>query len=488
MLWTLCNYVLRELGKSLGLSLLVYTVLMLGITSGQVIREGASIFTTLSILPMLFPLISPLVLPLSIVTGVLICYGRMASANEHITTQASGIHPAWLAAPALAVGLTASLITVYLNANVLTLSVRHAERTLWQDSTAIMQRRLSRPGSMAIDLRDGKMLALTRLPRSWVEGIDAGIDATQFRQGKKSDFWDPRYPMPEEAISASGHELSLLREGERLIINAHLKRGTRYDVRDPDNNHNKVSANDSDIRYYLPEGDNPFSLTGDRLQYWGIDRLIRERAPLLREVEELRDAFRANLKEVSDRWLPEAEAILRRTDAPSLDEGLAARREALAKATSGLRRAQAGNRSIAGALHHHQALFAMEDALRAFGPATIAGEAPVMAELKRDGYTIANKYESYNKRTAELHFKLTVSFACIGFALIGVPFGLMAKRGSAVIGFATGFGLAVIFYLVTLSMQTAVKEGNAPWYMLWGPNLLLLGSGVVLWWRQLKAR
>jgi lipopolysaccharide export LptBFGC system permease protein LptF len=288
MLITLPLYVLRELGKALVLCLLVYGFLMLGLAAGQIIQDGASVFTLITILPRLFPLVSPMVLPLTIITATLICYGRLAGSNEFIAAQAGGVHPLWLAAPALAVSIIAATVAVYLNADVLTAATASIEKSLVEDTTNILQKRLSKPGSFLFH-----DLAICRMKR---EHNKAGIDITLFASGAdeldKNPRWDPAYPHQRERIIALDHEpITLEPTGkftpdgkEMLFLKSNLKDARRYQL---GSNEQQATAAMAPPRYpFTP--DTSGSITSSRISYWGIGKIVNERRVLHRKIDDLK--------------------------------------------------------------------------------------------------------------------------------------------------------------------------------------------------------
>lgn len=404
MLITLALYVLRELGKAMGLALMVFTFILLAFYSGQVIREGASIFTVLSILPNIFPLISPLVLPLTIITGTLICYGRLSASNEYIAVQAGGINPRWFAAPALLVAVLSSVITVYLNADVLTAAVGGIESSVLADQTNILRRRLSKPGSFTF-----QNFCISRFPRNWDKANRAGINLTVFRKAKDGeDLGDkpvnPEYPYPDKCYLAKDHAINLLEDKDTgsIYAQADCRNFTQIDLRGKDVQ--ITGAERGSLKFLLESDRNRPSITSQRVSNWGINYLIVK----------VRES-----------------------------------REEMARA------------------------LAREESLRI--------DNPNEAAIARNDYQ--NQRESWLKRLSELHMKLALSFACIGFAAVGIPLGLRSRRGSTTNGFAIGIVIAVMYFVVIKALQGTVRDGHLGWWILWGPNLALLALGGALWWR-----
>jgi len=95
--------------------------------------------------------------------------------------------------------------------------------------------------------------------------------------------------------------------------------------------------------------------------------------------------------------------------------------------------------------------------------------------------------KSHRKQTAEIHLKLALSFACIGFALAGIPLGLLVRRQNAATGFACGIVVALSYYLVIKGLQTQVRAGFLGWQAIWVPNLVLMALGAILWLRCRRA-
>ncbi|MBL7151536.1 MAG: LptF/LptG family permease [Candidatus Omnitrophica bacterium] len=114
------NYFLKEFIGPLFLTLGVLTFVMallgnLNRIADLVINKGVSILSVLKIFMFMTPYIVTYALPISILIGILICMGRLASDNEIIAIRASGVNLFSLILPYIIVGLVFSLALVLFN-------------------------------------------------------------------------------------------------------------------------------------------------------------------------------------------------------------------------------------------------------------------------------------------------------------------------------------------------------------------------------------
>lgn len=536
MLITLPLYILRELGKALGLALLIYSFVMLAFIAGQMMMsDGVSIATIVYLIPNLFPLVSPLVLPLTILTGTLICYGRLAGGNEFVAAQAGGVHPLWLASPALLVAALSAIITVFLNSNVLDSATASIDRAVWDDMTGILRSKLQKPGSIHMQER-----IICRLKS---EGGKAGIDVTEFKSdndgsvASEEKSWDPAYPYPVSRLIARDHHIRLDKEeGGNLFIVPKLTQWEQYEIRS--NGEIKEGTAGSGNPRWPVTRDMDLRVSQGRLAYTGINSLLRRRRDIsektdnlincMLRVEEVKDWTRlATRIDNTDGMLggtpgecvwshlsPEINALVRRaalggelSDGEKLSLTAAFNsalwnrnlfREgafgsvALPPETAELlkRRGELGldyDESVK--LNRLLLEEACGESLNKFKAspeldlkrALRTAQRPEMREVV--GSIIKENVRSYGKQTAELHQRLALSFACFVFALAAVPLGLRMRGRGATSGFGYGLVIAVAYFLLLKGMQTQVKAGVLEWQAIWLPNLFLMGAGAWLWLR-----
>jgi lipopolysaccharide export system permease protein len=97
------------------------------------------------------------------------------------------------------------------------------------------------------------------------------------------------------------------------------------------------------------------------------------------------------------------------------------------------------------------------------------------------------KSENQRERSAsrtEINKRFSFPFACMAFAIIGVPLGVTAHRRETSIGFAMGLIVATTYFLFVIIGDTLRGNPKAhPELLVWFPNVLFIVLGILLFRR-----
>ncbi len=103
-------------------------------------------------------------------------------------------------------------------------------------------------------------------------------------------------------------------------------------------------------------------------------------------------------------------------------------------------------------------------------------------EKIRDSYrTKENRY------LVEFHKKFAIPFACIVFALIGVPMAVTSSRSGKGISVSLAIGVYLIYYLFLVGGEKFADRGRLdPFLAMWSANIFLLVVGIPLFFKAVR--
>jgi len=95
---------------------------------------------------------------------------------------------------------------------------------------------------------------------------------------------------------------------------------------------------------------------------------------------------------------------------------------------------------------------------------------------------INRSYELTNNRLlVEIYKKYSIPFACIIFVLIGVPLGIMARRGNMAVGGGIGLVFFIIYWVFLIGgEELADRDMLSPFLSMWLANFIVGAFGIYL--------
>ena len=113
-----------------------------------------------------------------------------------------------------------------------------------------------------------------------------------------------------------------------------------------------------------------------------------------------------------------------------------------------------------------------------------------LAELRKEMNRLAEQigaggqdYLKYKLLRAKVEFqkKFAIPFACLAFALIGVPLGIIVRKSGKMIGAGVGVALIIVYYaLLQVGQNMGIKGAVSDFIGIWTPNILIGTAGIIL--------
>ncbi len=113
------NYILGEVLKAFGLTITVFTFVMLVGNMvkivDMIINKGVNVFYVIKLFSFMIPYLLSYTIPMAMLTATLLVFGRFSGDNEITAMRASGVSLYNITAPVLILGLLLSLGSLYIN-------------------------------------------------------------------------------------------------------------------------------------------------------------------------------------------------------------------------------------------------------------------------------------------------------------------------------------------------------------------------------------
>jgi LPS export ABC transporter permease LptF/LPS export ABC transporter permease LptG len=111
----------------------------------------------------------------------------------------------------------------------------------------------------------------------------------------------------------------------------------------------------------------------------------------------------------------------------------------------------------------------------------IRDELAEIPEERKSTAVFTEKNRSFIAHWIEIHKKYALPFACLVFALLGLPLGASTRKGGRTSGFTISIAIILLYYiLITAGEQLAMDGEISPSLGMWGPNIFFAALGMYL--------
>ena len=94
--------------------------------------------------------------------------------------------------------------------------------------------------------------------------------------------------------------------------------------------------------------------------------------------------------------------------------------------------------------------------------------------IKNNNAIIPNYLNEINRYKVELHKKFSIPFACLIFILLGIPLGIVSKKGSFSISIAISLGFFILYWSMLTLGEYLGDEGKLnPAIAMWMGNIFI---------------
>ncbi len=455
---TLHWYLLRQVGSTLILSVVVFTLVLLLANAMKdvlslLLRGQIPVGVAFQSFLLLLPYVVTFSLPMALLTSVLLVFGRFSADQELTAARAGGASLVWLVLPLLGLSLMLSALALWVNLDLAPRCKRQSRELLHRALSDHLSRqpgRLLEAGKFITDI-PGYIIRIDRQnpgasPEEWVL---EGVLIHEFEGGV----------LVRRTQASSGRV--------RVDMATRQYRFTLHDVR-------VFSRDVTPEGAAVPREGEPVDEGGTR---W-FALAIGESQNALPFPGDTQPARRAKTNELT--W-----GALR---AHSNQRG------AVASVMSGFGTAVLYYPPIRG---DPPAMPADPTRLQVYRADRWVGEVRttpqstggyLMVEITRGELREGDQARDLEKHV-HLHGQISFSFACVGFMLVGIPLGIRTQRRETSVGVALALILVLVYYSFSLlGRALADRPDLEPQLIVWLPALLFQAAGAALLWRANRTR
>ena len=527
MIRILPRYVFHELLCAFALSLLIIVSLVLAGLALQLVYRGLDIVQIRPIVPHLVVFALPHALPAALLTAAIMTFGRLSADNEITAIRCSGLHIHVVVMPALLAGVVAAIMALHLNCNVMPRTYFKMDRLKLAAGRELATQILKTRGELTVPpyqlkarevqgdtLKDvtiieydadyvmqiwwGKEAAIINSPQTnqlalelrHCDSIKSGyrdpseirtltfdricfpIRNSQLGMGPPTDYkhMDMRQLL-DERLECSRY----LKATEELFPDPkRAKKETRKQVSDIDMDKNALLAELGRLATAMKGAKGAFAEA--RAKVDAAQLAVGQAEQHISAAHAAIASARRESKEL-DR-LTGPEAVQKRA---ALNKVISQHQATIDKWKQTVDNARAGasgaTAEIVGVNTHIARLADQREAMLRQLKAVMDKRGHASRQNK-----VAIAQLGLREIATEAHQRVAMAVSCLTFMLVGVPLGLVTKRGNILIGLAVSFFVVLlIYYPLVLGGQVLIANKYWPIPpLVWAPNVVLTLIGVCL--------
>ncbi|MAT38451.1 MAG: permease [Ectothiorhodospiraceae bacterium] len=455
---TLWRYILKNiLGPFLfanGVIIFLFLLQFLMKSASDIVGKGLSFWLISELIALNLAWMVVLAVPMSVLVATLMAFGKMAADNETVIMRASGMSLYRMMVPALGFAVVVTMGLVTFNNDVLPESNIRL-RTLMSD---ILRKKPT------LSIQAGVFTNETELPNYRILVRQTYEESNDLRGVTIYDLSDPQQ---QTVVLAEYGKVSFSSDYSKIFMDLTDGEIHQMESEDP-TDYRKLRFERH--RVAIPASGFGFQRS-DATKARRDDRTSS--AAMMQEmVDSIRDAREQKVDNLRNRLLAESRKYIANfVSVPAQGEG--------------------AEYMQPGYIPYSDAV--AEDRLPEMKVDTVATDTAdaayaAIADLKRlksfiesDAGTVKFDNNQINKYLVEIYKKYSIPFACIVFTLVGVPLGMMARRG----GFGVGAGLSLGFFLFYWACliggeKLADRGVLSPLWGMWAANVVLGVLGIII--------
>lgn len=492
------RYVLREHVGPLTFALTALTSLMLlqfiSRQFGELVGKGLPWTVIGEFFLLSIPFTVALTVPMSVLVAVLYAFSRLAGENEVTALNASGVSPWRLVSPAIVGGVVCSLGLLAFNDQVLP-RANHRLKTLQEDISQTKPTFLLKE-QVINSIAEGKYYLKAGK-------IDRGSDRNLMTEVVIYDLADP---MRRRTIYADNGAISLAKNRRDLLLDLYTGQMQEVSTDKPGQlnrlffSHDLIRIKDVANDFSATEagssskGDREMSVCEMQRRLWQAEGTYSAARREYEDILAQKLSTREQMSSVGGVQRRVAEprgigwAYCRVVDFLKIKEAQAATpQSARPPSTTAVRSPSMTPQGPAAADAARQAARAAA-ALAAGIETTPAQDSQLQkARLAEAKLRLDIATRGRNRYDIEIHKKFSLAAACLIFVLLGAPIAVRFPRGG--VGLVIGVSLLVfaLYYVGLIGGEALANEGRvAPFWAMWGTNVILTIVGLVLLLRMGK--